>query len=101
LLLKVVFGFVELPWSKRRKEFENQTLLTGKIALVIDDIAQKCHQADAERGRDWGPTSNSYKSSCSEFFFPISCSHSITWKLPRKPLSLAAAVVSICCLKVS
>jgi len=67
----VVFGFVELPWSKRRKEFENQTLLTGKIVLVIDDIAQKCHQADAERGRDWGPTSNSYKSSCSEFFFPF------------------------------
>jgi hypothetical protein len=71
LLLKVVFGFVELPWSKRCKEFENQTLLTGKIALVIDDIAQKCHQADAERGRDWGPTSNSYKSSCSESFFPF------------------------------
>jgi len=66
----VVFGFVELPWSKRRKEFENQTLHTGKIALVIDDIAQKCHQADAERGRDWGPTSN-FISPVETFFFPF------------------------------
>ncbi len=41
-----------------------------------------------------------YKSS-SDFFFPVSCSHWITWKLPCKPLSLAATVISICCLRVS